>query len=1088
MRNVIGDVIEKRPWFIVFIILLITIGFSLVLPSLQFKTDFKDFAPNNTLVKANDRIAQYFGTSQDIVFLIISKNQAESTITPQSLRNQETLQKNLLFIPQVVGTVSITTFVDTVCQFEFNKTIENCTDMQLQTAIHDLLTVPVSGPTQVIETNTTGFVSTLKTQPDLSTQILRCFVEKNSTAYMFSISVRSLSDLPSPIKPTVKNAHIMEWYIGFENLLAPPGYNIQYQLAARIEPSSPLWTLGNGLFNNLRLLNEVRQNHSLFNSYRVGVYLWLRLPGQSLSIPIELSKSHVVFNQHNASIDIIVSSEDLAQFGIAPHYGSYRIPSKLTNFTAGVRYYQTPLLHRPGGRFYVNTSYLFTRLNRIQTRPILGKIVGRFLQKNNMNWSDIENVSSMAKNGMLPSTLSLSDLSRFWKSISQLPAGKPSSMIYPILPALFDDLRINAESFISKDYQVAGNPSKSIILLDVALTNNTDESAKVDSEIMSRITTLSSSLPAISVQVTGQNLISAQINEVTLSANQFIIPMIIIIIMIILFISYRKPSYVLLSVLVFILSSIWVLGSMALLRIPFSIIAVAIIPLLIGLGVEYSVVFFYNYRNEREKGKTSIGALRQTFSDVGVSISLAWTTMFIAFISFVTATVPPVRDFGFLLALGVSYSFILTMTLSVSLRYIIDRKKGEVFPQKIRHFSLKHVMNRVSQDILRHEKIIFLLVVIISLFMVFGATQLQTRFSTEEFIPKDNQALRLLNGIAEDFPFSSQEQEFFLIEGDVATVPALEGISHTIHNLQDDAFVARKTDGSIKEDSIYSYIQQALSDNSSLASVYHVNTLTGIPASDADVKQLYDYLYSSDQYGPQVKSVLYKGPNGYTATVIDVYINTTSSKNNNDEAKFQILENELNADISNYGKATVTITGNFLISLTIITSLTESQIVSTAVCFLLAAIILILIYRNPLLGLITMIPVSISILWILGTMYYIGYSLNVLTITVTSITIGVGVDYGIYITHRFRLVARQTGDPEEALKEAISLTGSSVFIAAFSSMMGFAILLFAPIPPQQQFGLITAITLSYSLLISIMVLPLVLVHWASWRKKKNHSL
>jgi predicted RND superfamily exporter protein len=182
---------------------------------------------------------------------------------------------------------------------------------------------------------------------------------------------------------------------------------------------------------------------------------------------------------------------------------------------------------------------------------------------------------------------------------------------------------------------------------------------------------------------------------------------------------------------------------------------------------------------------------------------------------------------------------------------------------------------------------------------------------------------------------------------------------------------------------------------------------------------------------------------------------------------------------------TATVTGNFLITLTIINSLTESQILSTGICFMLAAIILILIYRNPVLGLITMIPVSISILWILGTMYYIGYTLNVLTITVTSITIGVGVDYGIYITQRFRLVANKTGDPNQALQDSISLTGSSVLIAAISSMTGFAVLLFAPIPPQQQFGLITAVTLSYSFLISIFVLPLVLVRWANWRKKRK---
>ena len=87
----------------------------------------------------------------------------------------------------------------------------------------------------------------------------------------------------------------------------------------------------------------------------------------------------------------------------------------------------------------------------------------------------------------------------------------------------------------------------------------------------------------------------------------------------------------------------------------------------------------------------------------------------------------------------------------------------------------------------------------------------------------------------------------------------------------------------------------------------------------------------------------------------------------------------------------------------------ESQIVSTVVCFVLAAIMFSLIYRNPVLGLIAMIPVTISIVCVLGTMYFIGYTLNILTITVTCITIGVGIDYACYITERFRLTADKTG-------------------------------------------------------------------------------
>lgn len=707
MRNILGNFIEKHPWLVVLLIVLLTIGFSVFIPSLQFKTDFKDFAPDNELVKANNRVAQYFGMNQDVVFLIITKQQTESTLTPQALRDQYTLQKDLLTLPKVNGTVSVTTFLDTICQFEFNKTIENCTDSQLQDAVHDLFVPTPLGEQQLLATNTTSeqHHQTAKGQPGPSTDITGCTLTNNETTYMFSLHVTSLSDLSSPLKPTIQKAHLMEWYIGFENLLAPPEYNIRYQLAARIEPSSPLWVMGNGFFDNLRQFLRLGRNHSLFSSYKTDAYLWLQSPGQPLSIPILLPETRVTFETQTNTINIIVPKTELATYGIAPQYGSFDVPAKLSNFTAGVRYYQTPLLHRPGGRVAINTTYLFNRLERLQTRPILGKVTLRLLQKNGLSWNDIQNISTMMKTtNMLPSTLRLSDLQSLWNTINKVPSASTSHLVYPILPALFGDLRINALSFVSKDYAQTRQPTKSIILLELLPTNSTEETAKIDNAIISHIEMLSPSIPTISVQVTGESVISAQINEVTLSANQLIIPMIVIIIMIILFISYRKPSYVLLSILVFLFSSVWVLGTMALLGIPFSIIAVAIIPLLIGLGVEYSVVFFYNYRNEREKGKTSIDALKQTIADVGIAISLAWITMFIAFISFITATVPPVRDFGFLLALGVSYSFILTMTLTISLRYIIDKKKPWTPQKQIRVFSLKQVMSRASQGVVRHEK------------------------------------------------------------------------------------------------------------------------------------------------------------------------------------------------------------------------------------------------------------------------------------------------------------------------------------------------------------------------------------------------
>jgi predicted RND superfamily exporter protein len=234
----------------------------------------------------------------------------------------------------------------------------------------------------------------------------------------------------------------------------------------------------------------------------------------------------------------------------------------------------------------------------------------------------------------------------------------------------------------------------------------------------------------------------------------------------------------------------------------------------------------------------------------------------------------------------------------------------------------------------------------------------------------------------------------------------------------------------------------------------------------------------------QVKGVLHKDGEEYTATILRVYVDLASDSDDMTK-QFEQLDKQLNDDVAEYGDAKSIVTGNLLITLSILKNMTESQILSTGICFILAAIMLSLIYRNPILGLIVMIPVTISIIWVLGTMYFIGYSLNILTITVTCITIGVGIDYACYITERFRLVADKTGDVTKAVTETISRTGSAVLIAALSSMFGFGVLAFAPIPPQQQFGIITAITLLYAFITSILVLPLVLARWANWRKKRK---
>jgi len=127
-----------------------------------------------------------------------------------------------------------------------------------------------------------------------------------------------------------------------------------------------------------------------------------------------------------------------------------------------------------------------------------------------------------------------------------------------------------------------------------------------------------------------------------------------------------------------------------------------------------------------------------------------------------------------------------------------------------------------------------------------------------------------------------------------------------------------------------------------------------------------------------------------------------------------------------------------------------------------------------------MIPVLLVLVWILGTMVAIGYTLNVMTILIGALTVGLGVTYAIHISHRFIEEIEHHNSLETAVNNTVKNTGSALFGAAMTTVLGFGVLFFAILPPMKQFGTMTAITIFYSFLSSVWVLPSMLVLWARY--------
>ncbi len=126
-------------------------------------------------------------------------------------------------------------------------------------------------------------------------------------------------------------------------------------------------------------------------------------------------------------------------------------------------------------------------------------------------------------------------------------------------------------------------------------------------------------------------------------------------------------------------------------------------------------------------------------------------------------------------------------------------------------------------------------------------------------------------------------------------------------------------------------------------------------------------------------------------------------------------------------------------------------------------------------AIVTILPIGLVVAWLYGTMYLVGISLNFVTAIIAAVSIGVGIDYSIHMTERFREELARVGERYQALRRAANGTGIALIASAASSIVGFAIMGFAPMPVFSSYGILTAIMIFLAASASLVVLPSLLV-------------
>ncbi|MCG2825802.1 MAG: MMPL family transporter, partial [Thermoplasmatales archaeon] len=447
---------------------------------------------------------------------------------------------------------------------------------------------------------------------------------------------------------------------------------------------------------------------------------------------------------------------------------------------------------------------------------------------------------------------------------------------------------------LSDDLNITNATADSTIII-VLMNNSKNQDVSLD--VKKKIDEMK--LTHVSVMQTSDAIVTEDLNSAANENNKILAGAAFLLISVVLFLSFRKISYVVISVTTLIIAIIWTVGTMVILGMTFTIMSVAVVPLMIGLGVDYSVHISKRYFEETKKHSID-GSVMISVKNTGKALSLALITTMIAFSSNSFSEITPVKEFGIICALGIFYAFAATFLFCLPVRYILDKKNKDKWrkswnfqetkkvkytvktglQQKIDVLEFKHKNSckklGISGIITKHKKTVALIIILLTIGAGFAARNIDSEYSVQDFLPSDWESMQTIERIEKEFSGASQLESYILIEGDVSNPQILDDMNKTLSNIADDKY-AVKIDNRLRTGSVLKYIRYAVSENKTLAERFNF-TSDGIPKQDADVRGMYDYLYDNASYGWRMGTVLHKTDNKYDATLIRVFVNSKTTE------------------------------------------------------------------------------------------------------------------------------------------------------------------------------------------------------------------
>ncbi|WP_292364435.1 MULTISPECIES: efflux RND transporter permease subunit [unclassified Methanoculleus] len=585
----------------------------------------------------------------------------------------------------------------------------------------------------------------------------------------------------------------------------------------------------------------------------------------------------------------------------------------------------------------------------------------------------------------------------------------------------------------------------SVINLEVGVTMDLQKQVL---ENIRSIIAVSEPPPGLTVTVSGNPAFTQEMGEEmgTETGTLILAAMVLMVLAVTLLFSHVR--YSLLPVGVVAVGLIMTFGFMGLLGIPISMVVVGAFPVLIGIGIDYAIQFHARF-DEEIRRSTIPQAAWVTVTQMGPSVLVAMSATALGFIAMFFGPVPMVGDFGMVCTIGVVSCYIAALIL-IPVFAIVTRyrpkeeesapseaasKPGNTFIERY-----DRLLGRLAYTVAKYP------IPVILLFAVVAAGGFH---------------------LDQSVPISADEKTF--VPDDMPALLSLEKITRTMGSTSTIPVV-------VTADDVLSPETLAWIDQFGVYEQEHNDKITGVTSVATLIREYNGGTLPSTER--EVDSVVARIPeetlsrylNGNMEAVLE--FSTVDMEMSVARDLVQRMQDDVAWNNPPAG-VTVKITGSMEMFAALMDDISESKTFMTVLGFAFILGFLILIYRRPS-AVSPVVPIFFIVGWNGAIMYLLGLEYTPLTAVLGSMTIGVASEYTILIMERCEEELARGMEFLDAVQTAVQKIGTAITVSGLTTVFGFSALTLSTFNIISNFGIVTVITVGFSLVGAIVVMPAVL--------------